>query len=337
MQDQIIVPEGWGQVEFDLPRVCDIEPAISGQGGDDHTFAVAKQIARCTADFELFTAWMTEWNKGCKPPWAANRLAHNILKAWKHVHGQDGINGQTFYVPEPDNLLHVKAGRVSFRALDRIAFTAKGAYAELCEVTSKCAIPPLEELIDQMYPKNPLLCRAAGSEAWARTEDRESIRGVEKEFEWLVPSPMRKKTGYTREGKPGSHRCRDNAGPRRYIVVEFDFTLKFQKHLDAWAKEGISGRDVQAALIRHLALEGEPRQWPFLIVDTGGKSLHSWYSIHRRFSEQNALDLLARAIPLGADKRAEQPEQFFRFPGGTRKSEKSQPQTILFYDRKKLL
>src|SRR4029077_12977193 len=150
MQDQSIIPEGWGQVEIDLPRVCDIEPAISGSGGDNHTFAVAQQIARCTADFELFAAWMREWNRGCKPPWPAARLAYNVRKAWKHVHGQDGINGQTFYVPEPDNLLHVRVGKVSFRALDRIAFTAKGAYAELCEVTSRCVIPQLEKLIDQM-------------------------------------------------------------------------------------------------------------------------------------------------------------------------------------------
>ena len=335
MQDQIIVPQGWGQVDFDLPRVCDIEPAISGQGGDDHTFAVAKQIARCTADLELFTAWMTEWNRGCQPPWPAHRLAYNIRKAWKIVHESNGQ--ETFYVPEPDTLLKAKKSRVSFRALDKVAFQAHGAFDQLLAAAAKATpVPPLEKLIDQLYPGNPLICRATGNEAWARTAPRESIRGVEKEFEWIVPSPMRKETGYTKEGKPGSHRCRDNAGPRRYIVIEFDFTSIFKKHLDAWAAKGISGRDVQAALILLLATTGSPRAWPFMIVDTGGKSLHSWYAIHKHFDEQNALDMLARAIPFGADKRAEQPEQFFRFPGGTRKSEKNQPQTILFYDSKKL-
>ena len=76
---------------------------------------------------------------------------------------------------------------------------------------------------------------------------------------------------------------------------------------------------------------------PFLVVHTGGKSLHSWYAIHPGFPHSMALDLLSRAIPLGADKHAEQPEQLFRFPGGTRKSEQNQPQSIIFYDRKKLL
>ena len=336
MQDQIIAPKDWGQVDFDLPRVCDIEPAISGSGGDDHTFAVAKQIASSTADFELYAAWMTEWNRGCQPPWPAARLAYNIRKGWNAVHGKEGIN--EFYVPEPDNLLWAKKSKVSFKSLDRIAFKAKGAFDELREAAAGMApLPPLPELIDQMYPKNPLLCRAAGSEAYARTGDRESIRGAEHLMEWIVPSPMTKVTGYTKEGKPGSHRCRDNAArKRRYIVIEFDFTKDFKSHLEAWAKEGISGRDVQAALIRFLAITGEPRQWPFLIVDTGGKSLHSWYAIHRHFDEQNALDLLSRAIPLGADKRAGQPEQFFRFPGGIRRSDNNQPQTIVFYDRTKL-
>jgi hypothetical protein len=120
-------------------------------------------------------------------------------------------------------------------------------------------------------------------------------------------------------------------------VIEFDFTKLFQKHIDAWAAKGISTRDVQAWLVHWLGTTGEPRQWPFMIVDTGGKSLHNWYQINKKFSEQNALDLLSRAIPLGADKRAEQPEQFFRFPGGTRKSERSQPQPVLYYDPAKLV
>lgn len=339
MRDKIISFPGISQgLEIDLPRVIDIEPAVSGSRGDDHTFAVAKQIAACTADFELYAAWMREWNRTCRPPWDENRLGHNIRKGWREVHGEALEGCPEFYVPPPDNLLWARRSRLSIKALNRIAFSATGAFAEMLEAFSKKKLPPLEVIIDQMYPGDPLLCRAAGSETWARTAPRESIRGVEHEFEWIVPSPMSKETGHTKEGKPGSHRCRDNSGPRIYLVIEFDFDPKtFGRQLEAWAKKGISGHDVQAALIRHLALEGEPRQWPFMIVDTGGKSLHSWYEISWRFPEQSALDLLARAIPLGADKRAEQPEQFFRFPGGHRKSEKGQPQTILFYNEKNLV
>ena len=321
-------------VKIDLPRVIDIEPAIAGSGGDDHTYAVAQQIAACTADFDLFVSWMREWNRRCKPPWDDYWLLHNVRKGWRLVHGDD-----EFYLPPVDTLPRAKASKVSFKRLDEIAFTAKGKFDELLAFLKprRRRIPTSEAIIDRIYPDNPLICRAAGAEQWARTDTRESFRGVEEEFEWIVPSPMSKVTGYTKEGKAGSHRCRDNAGPRIYVVIEFDFTKIFAKHIAAWAAAGISTRDVQAMLILWLATTGEPRRWPFMIVDTGGKSLHSWYQISKQFSEQNALDLLTRALPFGADKRAEQPEQFFRFPGGTRKSEKSQPQPVLYYDPKKLV
>ena len=317
-----------------LPDISAIDPAIEFQGGDDHTFAVARNMARCTADFEKYAAWMMEWNKRCQPPWPALRMARNIRKAWKDVHEIS----EEFYVPEEDNLPRVKRSRVSFKRLNEIAFESKGAYQELLEAAAKMdPLPTCEKLIDEIYPGDPLICRAAKSETWARTAPRSSIRGVEHEMEWIVPSPMSKLTGVTKEGRPGSHRCRDNAArKRRYIVIEFDFGKTFKEHIEAWAAAGISTRDVQAALIKWLATTGNPRAWPFLIVDSGGKSLHSWYAIHKRFNEQNALDLLARAVPFGADHRADEPERFFRFPGGTRKSEKSQTQTVLFYDRKKL-
>lgn len=332
MQDQNIP---WkGNVNADLPKPIDVEPAIAGSGGDDHTYAVARSIAELTADFDLYSSWMQEWNQRCIPPWDQYRLAHNIRKGWNAIHGHDG-----FYLPPPDVIPHVRKSRVALRRLDELAFTAKGKFGELLAFLKpkRKAIPTSEAIIDRLYPGNPLICRAAGGEWWARTAPRESIRGVEHEFEWIVPSPMSKVTGYTKTGRPGSHRCRDNSGPRIYIVIEFDYGKTFKKRIEAWAAEGISTRDVQAMLILWLATTGEPRAWPFMIVDTGGKSLHSWYQISKRFSEQNALDLLARAIPFGADPRADQPEQFFRFPGGTRKSDRCQPQPVLFYDTSKLV
>ena len=335
MQDENIpfpdFPQG---INSFLPEITAIEPAVSLQGGDDHTYAVAKQIAGLTADPEEALAWMLSWNKLCKPPWTATRVARNVRRAWHEVHGGEGMS--EFYLPE-DERPRVKKSRVNFKALDEVAFGAYGALDALLVQAAKLPIPPLEKMIDQMYPRNPLLCRAAGSETLAKTARRETIRGVEGEFEWLVPSPMSKVVGTTMDGENDeSPRCRDNAGPRRYIVIEFDFTKKFQDHLDAWAKEGISGRDVQAALICLLATTGSPQAWPFLIVDSGNKSLHAWYAIHKKFSEQNALDLLSRAIPFGADPRADEPERFFRFPGGKRKSQNNQPQPVLFYDKNKL-
>jgi hypothetical protein len=324
-----------------LPPVEEIAPAIDGTGGcHDHTFAVACSYARyCEGDFDAFVGRMQEWNETCEPPWSETELDHKIHDAWAEVYGD-------IKTTKIDTLPRAKKGKPSVRAINKLAKGAQGKYQQFLDtIADQIAsgklqpIPPLEEIIDRMYPGNPLLCRAAVYQAWARTGQREDIRGVEKEFEWLVPSPMSKVTGYTKEGKPGSHRCRDNAGPRIYIPLDFDLSEinGLGVSIEKWKGKGISIWDVQVAIIAHLANEGDPRQGPFMIVNTGGKSLHSWYQISETFPEAMALDFLSRAISLGADKRAELPEQLFRFPGGTRKSEQGQPQTILFYDPKKLL
>ena len=312
-----------------LPDVAEIAPAVSGNGGHDHTFAVACDRAQdCFGDVDTFVQWMNEWNETCKPPWSQYELDHKIHDAWAEVYGEI----------KTDTLPRAKKRKPNVQAINRLAKGARGQYQQLLDAVAGRPIPPLEKIIDQIYPGNPLLCRATGDERWARTAPRESIRGVEKEIEWVVPSPMSKPMGLNMAGKP-SHRCRDNSGPLVNIVLDFDLSelSGLGESIAKWNAEGISIWDVQAAIIAHLAIEGNPRAWPFMIVNTGGKSLHSWYSIHSGFPRSMALDFLSRAIPLGADKNAERPEQFFRFPGGTRKSDKGQPQTILFYDPAKLV
>ena len=323
----------FGVSQPELPEIKDVDPAIEGSGGDAHTNAVAILISEKTTEFEQAWTWISKWNKTCVPPWPEYRLKEKLTSAWNYVY-PDILRTIS---PEEANRPRARRKKVSFKRLDEIAFTAKGKYDELLAFLAGHKVPPLEQVIDEMYPGNPILCWASGRQWWMRTGHREAIRGVEHQLEWLVPSPMSALRGTAMSGKENSVRCRDNAGPFRYMVIEFDFTEDFREHIDAWAKEGISTRDVQARLILWLALEGEPRAWPFMIVDSGKKSLHTWYAIHERFTEEDAMDLLSRAIPLGADKHADQPEQFFRFPGGTRKSDKSQPQPILYYDRNKLV
>ena len=318
--------------EIRLPEISDVPPAIEGSGGDEHTNKVAISIVQLTPDFDQAWEWMRAWNKICRPEWQEYRLKQKLESAWNYVY-PDELVSLADAIERP----RARRKKVSFKRLDEFAFQAKGKYEELMRFCEGKPIPSAEEAIDQMYPGNPLICRASKDQRWSFTGTRESIRGVEKEMEWIVPSPMSARTGVTQGGRPGSRRCRDNAGPWRYMVIEFDFTSDFKEHIDAWTKEGISTRDVQARLILWLGTEGEPRQWPFMIVDSGGKSLHSWYAIHDGFPEEDAMALLSRAIPYGADKRGDQPEHLFRFPGGTRKSDKGQPQPIIFYDKTKLV
>ena len=317
--------------EIRLPEISDVPPAIEGSGGDEHTNKVAILIAQLTLDFDQAWGWMKAWNKICRPEWQEYRLKQKTESAWNYVHPDELV------VIPVEERPRARARKVSFKRLNAMAFTAKGKYDELLEGVSGREIPSAEAVIDDLYPGNPWICRAAGSPN-GYTDRRESFRGVEKEFEWIVPSPMSAQTGYARStGNPRSYRCLENAGPLRYMVIEFDFTSSFQAHIDAWAKEGISPRDVQARLIEWLGLEEEIRQWPFMIVDSGKKSLHSWYAIHEGFPLEDALELLTRALPYGADKHGESPCWLFRFPGGTRKSDKGQPQPIIFYDKTKLV
>ena len=321
--------------EHKLPEISNVDPAIEGQRGRDRTILVANQTARefrnCGKSLEEYAEWMRGWNLTCEPPWdgeGAEGIEYWITDAWEFTDPARPAGERE----ENSELLRVASKNVSFRALNKIAFTGEGQYDQFLARIAGNPTPNAGEAIDRLYPGNPLLCRAAKGQWWAYTDSRESIRGVEEKFEWLVPSPMRFKIARNQKGEP-SVRCRENAANvRSYLVIEFDFTEIFKPHIEAWAQKGTTPKDVQIALVYWLATTGEPRRFPFMIVDSGGKSLHYLFAIGPKFPETAALALLSRAIPLGADPRGEYPEQFFRFPGGTRSSEKNQPQPILFYD-----
>ena len=121
-----------------------------------------------------------------------------------------------------------------------------------------------ENVIDQLFPGNPLLC--CGKSAYSfDTKTREEWRGALSALQLIVPSPMSKLTGTTKEGKESAH-CLDNTGHRRFLVCEFD-----------------SGTtDDHAAILLHLA-----RRAPLVMaVHSGGKSLHGWFYCADRTEEQ---------------------------------------------------
>src|ERR1035441_1598725 len=70
-----------------------------------------------------------------------------------------------------------------------------------------------EEIIDRMFPGNPLLCCGKSNSAF-NTRPREDWRGQLAELALIVPSPMSALTGLTKEGKESKHTLA-NTGPRR--------------------------------------------------------------------------------------------------------------------------
>jgi hypothetical protein len=78
-----------------------------------------------------------------------------------------------------------------------------------------------EELIDALFPGNPLLCCGKHINRGFGTGTREEWRGQLAVQQFIVPSPMTAEEGLKKDGGP-SLRCLANTGPRRYLVIESD-------------------------------------------------------------------------------------------------------------------
>jgi hypothetical protein len=165
-----------------------------------------------------------------------------------------------------------------------------------------------EEIIDALFPGNPLLC-CGSSVHNVDTKPREAWRGQLAKLQFIVPSPMTAVTGRTQDGRD-SKRCLENVGARRFLVVEFDG----------------GSIDEQAKLIRQLAVYG-----PLcLVVHSGGKSLHGWFYAAPSTEEQ-AATFFQYACRLGADPATWNRVQMVRMPDGLRDNGKRQ--TVSWFDR----
>jgi hypothetical protein len=166
--------------------------------------------------------------------------------------------------------------------------------------------PHCEEIIDRLFPGNPLLCIGQTKYRF-NTMPREHWRGLLAARQFIVPSPMCKICGVNKEGKPSKH-CLDNTGPRRFLVVEFD-NGTFDQH---------------AAFLHHLA-----SFCPLVLaVHSGSKSLHGWFDCSGR-DEANLLRFMRYAVSLGADPATWIRSQFVRLPDGHRDNGKRQ--AVLFF------
>ncbi|HEY7195247.1 MAG TPA: DNA-primase RepB domain-containing protein, partial [Gemmatimonadales bacterium] len=81
-----------GVLERARRYVARIEPAITGQHGDLHTFRVCCRIVRgfALSDDEAF-AVLSEWNGRCQPPWTERELRDKIARARRY--GKEEIGG----------------------------------------------------------------------------------------------------------------------------------------------------------------------------------------------------------------------------------------------------
>jgi hypothetical protein len=180
--------------------------------------------------------------------------------------------------------------------------------------------PNTDEVIDILFPENPLLCCG-----WRRHYfDTRPRNGWHKlhALQLIVPNPMIAKQGVTRDGKPSAHTL-GNTGPRRFLIVEFDFdesnSPEQARLLGKLKAQKRDVRDLCAALLLHLA-ERAPLT---MAVYSGGKSLHGWFYC-TDVPEQNVLGFFRYALLLGADSPNWCRSQFARMPDGLRENGKRQ-------------
>ena len=187
----------------------------------------------------------------------------------------------------------------NFELIEAVAHTGNGLVDlwEASPVRLDSSDPNTDQIIDLLFPGNPLLC-CAWSHHRFDTRTRENWYRLQ-DLEFIVPSTMSAKQGVTREGKMSAHAL-SNTGPRRFLIVEFDFeagTSEEEAHLlDSLAVEGRNVKDLSAALLLHLA-EKAPL---VLAVHSGGKSLHGWFYC-ADVPEQTVWRTFQYAVSLGAD------------------------------------
>jgi hypothetical protein len=177
-----------------------------------------------------------------------------------------------------------------------------------------------EEVIDMMFPGNPLLCVAQRGNWEFWTKPREHFRKRLWLCSQIVPSPMSAPWGLTQEGEKSAHSL-NNVGPRHYLVTEFDFTKLDEEGnptlwaplIEGWEAAGISVRDARMALSLHLA-----KSAPLVLINySGGKSDHAWFDARGR-DEAKLFRWMQYAVSMGACSSTWSRSQFVRMPDGTR-------------------
>jgi hypothetical protein len=194
-------------------------------------------------------------------------------------------------------------------------------------------VPSSEEILDSLFPGNPLLCLGRGKYSFG-TEPREFWRGKESTYEFIVPNSMKSRLGKTQEGKD-SARCLDNTGEREFQVVEFDMAEEgfWKPYIESWKAKDISTFDAQAALLVHLATKDVPRFNLVIAVHSGKKSLHGWFG-RRGIEERQTRAFMDRAVRLGADPATWTRCQLVRMPGGIR--DDGRRQQVEYFNARKL-
>lgn len=164
-----------------------------------------------------------------------------------------------------------------------------------------------EEIIENLFPCNPLLC-CGESESQFATRAHSHWRGRLAELQLIVPSPMTSIEGVTKDKRKSQHTL-SNTGPRHYLVIEQDH----------------GSEDEQAAILLDLAKKAPLA----LAVHSGSKSIHGWFYCKGQ-NEEHLRIFMRHAVSFGADPTTWTRSQFVRMPDGMRSNKRKQ--TAYFFN-----
>ncbi len=275
-----------------------------GNGVHDWLFKTALQLHRYFLEDEIIKL-LTE-NLSCERP--EREIRDAVVNAGKHARGEMGSPSQKAWPAVDYTLVHKIVVNSPIRLKDLSSISPMDVSTEG---------PRSEEILDALFPGNPLLCFGQSVNAcW--TKPRNFWRGRESDFQFIVANRMTKETGITTDGKE-SQRCLDNTGAREFVVIEFDISeeANWAPYVRDWRSRGITTIDANVALILELATKGLPRMPLALAVHSGGKSMHAWLPCVG-LKEEQVRPFMARAVKLGADKATWTRCQLVRMPNGIR-------------------
>lgn len=189
-----------------------------------------------------------------------------------------------------------------------------------------------EAVIGRLFPGDPLLCCGFKNNVHTKRRFTWWHRHIMGLLPFIVPSPMSAEYGFKKDGGR-SARCLSNTGPRKNLVVEFDFKIRLNGPTAAeenamlvkLQERGIGVLDLCAALTCDLMRFHRP----VLVVYSGGKSLHTWFPVSRT-PEDWSRKFMEYAVSIGADPATWTRCQLVRMPDGTR--EDGTRQEIIYFD-----
>lgn len=194
-------------------------------------------------------------------------------------------------------------------------------------------IEPLSEVridassaLNKLFPGDPLVCIGATLQRCC-TKPLSRFTEVSN-YQFIVPSPMRDRWAVAKSTGRKSPRALNNVGPRRWVVVECDFSKEDEE------TAGRSSKDLCLSVLSELS-----RYRPLAcVVDSGGKSLHGWFVVYddeRLWDTDSLKRFLRYSASLGGDRKTWTKNQLVRLPGGTRDT--GATQKILLWNEDALL